>query len=352
MLIENKVLSLNLIVRNGEKYIRQCLAAVLAQTYRDFELIIFDNGSTDQTKEIIKSYDLKPITYNLIEYPTNLGPWGGFEESLKHTNAKYSVLLSVDVLLDKDFLKNAAAIMERDEKIGALQAKVLQWYFSASRSELTHKIDTLGFKIFRNRRLINIGQGEEDRGQYDAPMFHASGFRLREVFGVEGAVPIFRRKAFEDCRITEGVVDKDMFWYGDDLDLVWRMRLLGWKQVFAPSVIAYHDRSTTKDTKQKWYDYFFRVGRRRQIPIRKRRLDWRNYRLAIVKNDYMINILRDWPRIAAREIMVLGYATLFEPQIFLEIPTFFKLLPKMLKKRKEIMVKAKIGPKEIRQWFQ
>ncbi|MEK7506963.1 MAG: glycosyltransferase family 2 protein [Patescibacteria group bacterium] len=344
------MISINLIVRDGEKYIRQCLDAVLAQSCQDFELIIFDNDSTDRTKEIINSYHLSPITYNLIENPVNLGPWGGFEESLKYSHSEFVVLLSVDVILDKDFIKNALAVMEQDEKIGALQAKVKQWCFSADgQPEKTDLIDTLGFKIFRNRRLINIGQGEEDRGQYD---------QEKEIFGVEGAVPVFRREALEDCRLPRGstsgegeIVDHDMFWYGDDLDLVWRMRLFGWKQVYVPSVIAWHDRSTTKDTKQKWYDYFFRVGRRRQIPIRKRRLDWRNYRLAIIKNDYMINILRDWPRIAAREIMVLGYAILFESQIFLEIPTFLKLLPKTLNKRKKIMLKAKIGPKEIRQWF-
>ena len=65
----------------------------------------------------------------------------------------------------------------------------------------------------------------------------------------------------------------------------------------------------------------------------------------------MINILKDLPWIVVREIAVLGYAVLFEPGVLKEIPIFFRYLPKMLRKRKEIMKKAIVGPKEIRKWI-
>ena len=92
----------------------------------------------------------------------------------------------------------------------------------------TKTIDTCGFQIFRSRRIVNIGHGEEDRGQFN---------QEKEIFAVEGAVPVLRRQALEDCRLkSQGnkIIDPDFFWYGDDLDLAWRMRLFGWKQVFAP----------------------------------------------------------------------------------------------------------------------
>ena len=65
----------------------------------------------------------------------------------------------------------------------------------------------------------------------------------------------------------------------------------------------------------------------------------------------MINILKELPRILAREMAVIGYAILFEPGVLKEIPVFFKYLPIMIRKRKEIMRKAVASPKEIRKWL-
>jgi GT2 family glycosyltransferase len=268
--------------------------------------------------------------------------WAAHERLWQKNKGKYVVVLSVDVLLDPDFLKKAVEVMEKDEKIGGLQAKIYQWNVEAE-PVLTKVIDTIGFKIERNRRLTNIGHGIEDRGQYG---------NIREVFGVEGAVPFFRKSSLEDCRVRGEIMDHDMFWYSEDLDIAWRMRMMGWKEIYAPIVIAYHDRSTTKNIRKDWLDYFRRVKIRRQIPIRKRRLDWRNYRISIMKNDFAINIFKDLPYIVFREIMVLGYALFFEPQIFCEIPKLIGLMPKIFKKRKEIMRKTKVNPAEFHKWFQ
>lgn len=361
--------TINLVILNGEKYIRHCLDGIFAQTYLKelMEINILDNGSTDNTKEIIKTYNQLATNnfakFNFVELTKNLGVWPAQEELLKYSNGKYVLGLCVDVVLDKDFIKNAVETMEKDSKIGALQAKIYKYNISSLSAYglaglPANIIDTCGFKIFKSRRIINIGHGEIDNSQYDPP---AGG--LSEIFGVEGACPFFRREALESCRInllrwpattltTSEIFDHDYFWYGDDLDLAWRMNLFGWKQIFAPKVIAWHDRQTTKNLKKSWFDYILRVPVRKQIPIKKRRLDWRNLRWTIIKNDHIINILRDLPFILVREIAVIGYAILFEQQVLGEIPNFLKLLPKMLSKRREIMKKAIVKPEEIRKWFQ
>jgi len=348
--MSNSLVSINLVVLNGEKYIRYCLDAILGQTYPHelIELNILDNGSMDGTKEIIKNW--KNISLDKLRIPKffslssekNLGMWPGQEELLKYSNGKYVLAMAVDVILDKDFVKNAVEMMGNDVKIGSLQAKIYKYDLINNQPQFTRIIDTLGFNISRSRRITNIGHGEQDVGQYDD---------IREVFGVEGACPFFRREALDNCRVNGEIFDHDYFWYGDDLDFAWRMNLFGWKQILASSIIAWHDRQTTKSLKKSWIDYILRVPFRHQILIKKRRLDWRNTRWTIVKNDYIINILKDLPYILIREISVLGYTLLFEPKVFLETPAFFKLLPKMLKKRKEIMAKAVANPKEIRKFF-
>ncbi len=344
--MNNTQITINIVVLNGEKYIRRCLDSVLTQTYShsQIEINILDNGSSDSTKTIIAESagqfsDF--LKFNLIENNQNLGMWPGHEKLLRHSSGEYVVILSVDVILEKDFVLNAVRAMGKDEKIGALQAKIYSYDVrNLMQGELPKEvIDTCGFEIFKSRRIINIGHGEKDGGQFN---------QEKEIFAVEGAVPVFRKNALEDCRVADEIADHDMFWYAEDLDVAWRMRVFGWKQIFVPEMIAWHDRQTTKNLRKTFADF---LKTRRQLPLRKRRLEWRNIRFTIIKNDYIINILKDLPFILKREVMMLGYLVIFEPKVFGEVPTFLKLLPKILLKRKQIMKRRVAGPEEIRKWM-
>lgn len=357
--MSNSKVTINLVVLNGERYIRYCLDSILSQTYPHelIEINILDNGSTDKTKSLIRDFELRISSFGfakftLHESKVNFGMWPGQEELLKHSNGAYVLAMAVDVILDKNFIKNAVEIMDANYKIGALEAKIYKYDLTPGGYSLTTTIDTCGFKIDKARRVTNIGHGDEDidvasktrDGKFDLN-------KQQEIFGVEGACPFFRRDAIEDIRIDGEFCDHDYFWYGDDLDIAWRLNLFGWKQIFAPSVVAWHDRQTTKGLKKNWYDYVLRVPVRHQIPIKKRRLDWRNTRFTIVKNDYIINILKDFPKIFMREVMVLGYTALFEPQVFKEYPKFLRMLPRMLRKRRMVMRKAKVSASSINRWF-
>jgi len=350
--------SINLVVMNGENFIRHSLRSIKEQSYPQnlIEINILDNGSTDKTKEIIREeLEIGPPAgecdsglgeFSLVENPVNIGFWAGQEKLFGQSEGEI-IVATTDVILDKNFLKNAVAVFETDPKIGAIQAKIYQMeLYGQPTPVFTDIIDTVGFVIFKSRRIINLGHGDKDNGQFNDQ---------QDIFAVEGAVPIFRRTALENCKINGRIIDPDYragsFGYGDDLDLAWRMRLFGWKQILAPAVIAYHDRSTTKNIAKHARDYLSRIKRRSHISIQKRRLDWRNVRFTIIKNDYIINLLKDLPQIVFREAMVLIYSILFEPKVLFEIPIFLKLFPKMIRNRKIIMQKAKVGPKEMRRWF-
>jgi GT2 family glycosyltransferase len=351
---QEPLVSVNLVVHNGEKYIRQCLDSVLAQTYENIEVNILDNCSGDSTAKIISSeyYDISLYHsklskgFKLIRSGKNLGTWPGQEELLKYSHEEYVVALSVDVILRPDFVKNAVKVFKKDPQVGAVQGKIYKFelpQLPTTNYQLpTNIIDTCGFKIFRSRRIVNIGHGQEDKGQFG---------QEREIFAVEGAVPVFRRQALEGCRLKsqgDKIIDPDFFWYGDDLDLAWRMRLFGWKEIFAPTVIAHHDRKTTKSLASGWRKF---IKIRETIPMFKRRLDWRNTTLAIIKNDFAVNLLRDLPFIFWRQLRLWGYFLLFEPAMFLEKFRVAKMLPKMLKRRGEIIKKARVSAQEIRRWL-
>lgn len=340
------LISLNIVVHNGEKYIRHCLDSIKRQSYENFEINIWDNNSTDNTKEIIEN-----CKFPFFESKENLGMWPAHEKLLEHSKGKYIAVISADIILHQDFATNAIQVLESDPKIGALEPKVMRFLLKKGEPEFTDYIDTLGFKIFKSREINNIGHGERI-GEFLAknPEFNSE----KEIFAVEGACPVFRKETLEDCWLPSTgsgqgeIIDPNMFWYGDDLDIAWRMRIFGWKEVYSPLVVAWHDRKTTKTiTKSRWQF----IKSRREIPMFKRGLDWRNTRLTIIKNDFFKNFIKDLPRILIREGMFLGYIIFFEFPVLWEILKLLWLLPQTLRKRRIIMGKARVSADEFRKWL-
>jgi len=328
------LVSVSLVVRNGEKFIRRCLDAVKGQTYGNVEVLVFDNDSSDKTLEIVRE---EYPDFKIHQSKTNYAVGGGQNRALKLVSGKYILALCVDVILDKFFIENAVSLMEKHPDWGALQAKIYSWDIKTGRK--TRMIDTTGFEIFKSRRIINRGHGQMDKGQFQT---------IQEVFSFEGACPFFRRRALLESAIKGEVYDEDFFWYTDDIDLGWRMRLFGWKSVYAPSVIAYHDRQTTKRLSSGKLDF---IQMRRRIPRLKRKLDMRNQYLMLVKNDILWLFLRHLPFFLWRQIQLLVYILLFEPFVFVSLPSFFRLLPRMIKKRRIIMKRKKVSIEEISRFF-
>jgi hypothetical protein len=147
--------------------------------------------------------------------------------------------------------------------------------------------------------------------------------------------------ALKNARVQGSLIDHDYFWYGDDLDLAWRLRLLGHRQVFAPTVVGWHDRSTTKGFAITFKDHLKRIGIRNQIPVLKRQLDYMNVRRTIIKNDYLINLLIDAPWIIPREIGTILYMLIVEPQVLPAVLRLIQSIPRMLIKRRAVMSQAK-----------
>ena len=123
MLMNNPVISINIVVLNGEKYIEHCLNSVLNQSFshEQIQINILDNGSTDNTRILIQDFEFRISNYNFpkvnfIMSNFNFGPWGGWEELLKYTQSQYVVFLSADVILEKDFILMLDLAMKKNKK--------------------------------------------------------------------------------------------------------------------------------------------------------------------------------------------------------------------------------------------
>lgn len=81
-------------VYNGEKYIQEAIDSILNQTYSDFELIIINDGSTDQTREIIESYQDERI--KLFNFKKNKGVGAVLKFGLTQVNGRYIAKADAD----------------------------------------------------------------------------------------------------------------------------------------------------------------------------------------------------------------------------------------------------------------
>ncbi len=326
--------AIHLAVRDAAPWLAGVLDAVAAQTHPDVAVTVWDNASSDATPDIVAAYP--GIRY--IHCDENIGFWAAQERLLADADADY-VLALTDVVLDPEYVARCAAVMDGDATVGAVQGKLLQ-------QSDPKRIDGLGFRIEPSRRVTILGHGEPDDGRWNG---------RREIFGVEGAAPMFRRMALEDCRIGGTVVDPDFrvgpLGYGDDLDIAWRLTLLGWKQYAEPAAVGWHDRMTTRSVGHGVADHVRRRTMRSGIPLTTRRLDWCNVRFAILKNDHILDILRCFPAVFVREASVLGYLALFEPRTLGGVGRFFRLAPAMLRRRNLVMARARRTAADMRRLF-
>ena len=115
-------------VYNGERYLAEAIASICGQSYRDFELVICDNASTDGTAEICRRYAAADARVRYYRNETNIGAHPNFNRSFALTRGKYFKWAPHDDVLDRDFLKECVAALEADpgyaEALGTLTDSV------------------------------------------------------------------------------------------------------------------------------------------------------------------------------------------------------------------------------------
>lgn len=224
------LISLVIINYNNKSYLKRCLTSIENQTYKNLEIIFIDNESKDGSFEFMKEeYYSKNIL--LIRNEVNNGYAGAANQGIKLSKGKYVMILNPDIIMEVDFLEKMYNFIESDERIGALSGKLLKYNFLSDKK--LNFIDSAGIIMTSKSKWIDRGQNEEDKGQYE---------ETKQVFGVCGAAPLYRRSALEKIKVFDEYFDEDFFAYKEDIDLSWRMNLAGIKNMYYPKAIAYHGR--------------------------------------------------------------------------------------------------------------
>lgn len=305
------------------------------QDYKNREIVVVDQASTDDS--VKKARKLFP-KIRVIENK-NTGYAGGANKAYDETDGDYLVIMNPDVTLEKNYITVLVKELEKDKKIGAITGKILKTFPKNPPKNFKPIIDTTGLLAFKNRRVVDRGQGFADCGQFE---------REEEVFGISGCLALYRRTALADIEVLsksrhakngKEIWDYDFFMYKEDIDVSWRLNLRGWKCVYTPKAKAFHRRGTAV---LKRYSNLDVIKHRESVSKLARYHSYKNQRLLQIKNEISRDMFKDFFTLFFKEILTTGYMFLREPATFKAFFHLFRQLPSALKKRAYIQKNRKI----------
>ncbi|TFC37098.1 glycosyltransferase [Cryobacterium sp. TMT2-14] len=180
------------------------------------EIIVVENGSGDDSLERLSR--LEPGV-TVVDSKANLGFTGGCNLGVSHASGEFIAFLNNDARPDSDWIREAVNTFATGEDIGAVASKVLDWDGD--------KVDFLDAAVTWYGMGYKPHAGETDRGAWDEE---------KDVLFGTGAAMFIRAHVFEEV----GGFDDDYFMFYDDVDLGWRLNLLGYRFRFQPKSLAFH----------------------------------------------------------------------------------------------------------------
>ncbi len=317
--------AVTIVTYNSARFIRHCLEYVLAQEYPDFEVIVVDNASADETTQILRAFENR---VRVICNRENIGFAAAQNQAIGLSNSDWVLVLNPDVRLAPDFISAMLQAGEAEHTLGSVSGKLLHM---SPDFEIPAKpvIDSTGIYFTPSIRHFDRGSRESDTAYYE---------QIEYVFGVTGAAALYRRRMIDDISIDGEFFDSDFFAYREDADVAWRAQLLGWKCLYTPYAIAYHVRSVLPS------------NRRSTAPL---------LNMHSVKNRFLLrskNItvrlwLRHYFAIVFRDFVVAGACLLRERSSLRAFLLLLRLLPRAWRKRRIIMRRRRVSHAYLAPWF-
>ena len=234
---------------NGRKYLKNCFDSLEKVDYPDFELVFVDNGSADDSVELIRR-DYPKV--KVLELKANLGLAVASNRGAEAAQGEYLFFLNNDTISDKSLLTELVKAAHSDESIGVCACDVFT-YDGKSRigESIGISVDRFGYPCGYSRP--------------GHPIFYPD------------AAIFIRRKVFDKI----SGFDPKLFLYGEDRDLCWRVWLQGYKIVPVGSARFLHDSACGDIEKQKQY----------KTNVWKRELGERNLIRSMLKNYSFLTLI-------------------------------------------------------------
>lgn len=297
--------SVILVNYNGKDFVLDCIASILESSYPDFEIILVDNASCDNSLELVRQKFSGEERLKIIGNSSNLHFVEANNIGIRNSKGDFIILLNNDTQVKSDWL-NQIEIAMRDVSIGACQPKVLCYEDQGVIDNAGNYLDSLGYAHGR-------GHLEADNGQYES---------MEETFFAAGTAMVLRGKVLKGA----GFLDSKFLMYSEDVDISWRIRLKGYRIVYVPKAVVYHKGSRTI---AKFSNRIFTA-----------RLSRRNRLAVLIKNYGCLRLLGTLPQALFFYVLVFFKEMLIDrnPKLaFTSLSAIFwniKELPYLLKARR------------------
>lgn len=203
---------------NGAGWLRDSIESLWAQTEQDFELIVVDNASTDESLAIARSYHGHP-RYTLIENDHNTGFSYAVNQGIRLARGAYVVLFNNDAFAEPDWLAQLIAMADKDPKIFAVQSLMIRHFERDLCDDAGDYVTLFGWACKRGDGLRWT--------RYQTP---------GRIFSACGGASLYRRAVFDEI----GLFDEEFFAYFEDVDISWRANSRGYKNMYCPAAKCYH----------------------------------------------------------------------------------------------------------------
>ena len=275
---------------NGGDLLYNCIDSIYKNiSIKDFEIIVVDNGSTDNSINRVKS-NFQNV--EIISSNSNLGYSGGCNLGATHASGKYLLFLNNDTEHSSEWIEKLVHFLDSNSKIAAVQPKILNIHnkklfdYAGGAGGF---IDKFCFPFVQGRIFHTL---EEDHNQYNNPS---------RIFWASGAAFMIRSNIF---KTLEGF-DKVYFAYMEEIDLCWRAQAMGYKIYSVPDSFVYHyGKQTIKEN-----------------TIKSHYLNHRNSWILFFKNSFTFNY-----GILIIQRLVLDWMALAYSVMTLDIRRFFAIL--------------------------
>ena len=286
---------------NGGDLLYNCINSIYENiSIKDFEIIVVDNGSTDNSINRVKS-NFQNV--EIISSNSNLGYSGGCNLGATHASGKYLLFLNNDTEHSNEWIEKLVYFLDSNSKIAAVQPKILNIHnkklfdYAGGAGGF---IDKFCFPFVQGRIFHTL---EEDHNQYNNPS---------RIFWASGAAFMIRSNIFKTLK----GFDKIYFAYMEEIDLCWRAQAMGYKIYSVPDSFVYHyGKQTIKENtikshylnhRNSWILFFknsftFDYG---ILIIKRLILDWMALAYSVMTLD-----IRRFVAILFAQIWILFFAT-------------------------------------------
>jgi len=217
---------------NGLQLLNKCLQSLREQSFKEFEIIVVDNGSTDGTVDWLKK---NAPDVETVALERNFGFSGAVNAGIRTSEREFVVLLNNDTVVTPDWLKAFVDASEKYQNTSIFTSKVIV-------NSPPYLIDTAGDGFTIAGFGYKIGWMSPETSFYS---------RSRHVFGASGCSSMYRRKIFDEI----GYFDEDFFAFAEDLDFSFRALIAGHKIIYVPDSRVFHSVRATARKKTALFLY-------------------------------------------------------------------------------------------------